>query len=73
VAYTSDSVLRIFFPVFLAWLIQSLLLRFGGVRLYRDAQPLFLGILVGYVLGVGVSFVIDLVWFPANPHSYEAF
>jgi hypothetical protein len=62
-----------FFPFFLAWLIQVLLLRFGGVRLYQKAQPLFLGMLVGYLIGAGVSYTIDVFWFPDTPHLYENF
>lgn len=73
VALTSDSVVRVVFSIFLAWLIQTLLLRFSGVRLYRRVQPLFLGMLVGYVLGVGLSFLIDSIWFPGSPHSYDVF
>lgn len=61
------------FPIFLAWLIQVILLRIGGGRLYRKAQSLFVGMLVGYVLGQGLSFLVDSVWFPDNPHQFEAF
>lgn len=60
-------------PIFLAWMIQMGLLRYGGVRLYRKAQPLFLGILVGYVCGIGLSYLIDTVWFPDSPHVIEWF
>jgi hypothetical protein len=48
-------------------------MRFGGVGLYRKTQPLFLGILVGYVLGVAVAYVVDSVWFPDSPHVIEIF
>jgi hypothetical protein len=61
------------FSIFLAWLIKFLLMRFGGVGLYRKTQPLFLGILVGYVLGVAVAYVVDSVWFPDSPHVIEIF
>ena len=48
----ASSPIRIaFFPFLLAWITQTILLRIGGVRLYRSIQPLFLGMLVGYVLG----------------------
>ncbi|MBM3262601.1 MAG: hypothetical protein FJY97_04135 [candidate division Zixibacteria bacterium] len=61
------------FPIFLAWLIQTLLIRTGGVRQYRRIQPLFIGILVAYVLGQGLSFFVDLYWFPDAPHAFDAF
>jgi len=33
--------------MFVAWLIKLLLLRYGGLRLYRSAVPLFLGVILG--------------------------
>jgi hypothetical protein len=54
----------------MAWLIQSILLKMGGRRLYRKVQPLFLGILVGYTLGGGLSFLVDYIWFPDSPHPF---
>lgn len=62
-----------FFPFLLAWLIQVVLLRIGGVRLYRSVQPLFLGMLVGYVLGAAVSYLVDGLWFIDQPHLFENF
>jgi hypothetical protein len=35
---------------FIAWLVKSLLLRYGGVRLYRTGLSLFLGIALGDIL-----------------------
>lgn len=61
------------FTIFIAWLIKAILLRLGGVRLYQSMQPLFLGILIGYVAGVGVSYVVDANWFPDTPHVGEIF
>jgi hypothetical protein len=34
-------------PFFLAWLIKTLVLRYGGMRLYRRSLPLFLGLILG--------------------------
>lgn len=73
VAVASDSMRFVFLPFFLAWLIQTILIRFGGGGLYRKAQPLFLGLLVGYVLGMGLSYLVDTVWFLDAPHSFESF
>lgn len=61
------------FPIFLAWLIQTILIRIGGGRLYRGVQPLFIGILAGYVLGQGLSFLVDSIWFPDAPHQFDVF
>jgi hypothetical protein len=34
-------------PFFMAWAIKSLVLRYGGMRLYRQSLPLFLGLIIG--------------------------
>lgn len=73
VVVMSAPVINSFFPVVLAWLIQWILLRIGGVALYRKAQPLFIGILVAYLLGQVVALVVDLVWFPDSPHVWEMY
>ena len=73
VAVAADTVRFMFLPFFLAWLIQVILLRLGGGALYRRAQPLFLGILVGYVMGMALSFLVDSLWFPASPRQFESF
>jgi hypothetical protein len=57
--------------VFIVWLVKWLILRFGGTRLYRRAQPFFLGMLVGYVFGVVLSYGVDVIWFPNNGHIVE--
>ncbi len=54
------------FTVFLTWTFKSLVLRIGGIALYRNLQPFFLGLLIGYTLGVGVSTLSDAIWFPGN-------
>ena len=56
------------FSIFLVWLFKSITLRFGGVRLYRRSLPCWYGIVVGYLVGVGVSSVVDAIWFPASGH-----
>jgi hypothetical protein len=34
-------------PFFIAWAVKSLVLRYGGMRLYRRSLPFFLGLIVG--------------------------
>jgi hypothetical protein len=41
------------FPCMAAWLCKSLILRYGGMRLYSKARPFFLGMVLGeFTLGV---------------------
>ena len=43
---------HLWFPFFISWLIKALLLKYGGIRSYRKALPLFLGLIMGdFVLG----------------------
>ena len=56
-------------PVFIAWSAKSILLSIGGVRLYRRAGPLFIGLIVGYVIGVCLCSAVDTLWFPGKGHS----
>ncbi len=69
----SAPITNFVFTIFIAWLIKTILMRIGGVSLYRKTQPLFLGILVGYVMGVAMAYVVDSIWFPDNPHVTEIF
>ena len=43
----SWSLIVFWFPLFITWLIKSLILRYGGMKLYRQAMPFFLGLIVG--------------------------
>ncbi|MFP4056489.1 MAG: DUF6785 family protein [Candidatus Brocadiia bacterium] len=56
------------FTIFLTWLIKALMLRVGGIMLFRRARPFFLGLLLGYVLSIGLFFLVDVIWFPTGGH-----
>jgi hypothetical protein len=43
-----------FAPLFLAWLLKWLLLRFGGLHLYRAGLPFFLGLIIGHFAIAGL-------------------
>ena len=60
-----------FLPIFLAWLLQIVLIRIGGVRMYRAAQPFFTGVILGFLMGVALSLAVDEVFFPGTPHRTE--
>ena len=58
------------FSVFIAWFAKVLIIRFGGMNGYRRAQPFFMGLIAGFVTGVAMNFVVDLIWFPGEGHSF---
>lgn len=41
------TVIVFWFPMFVAWLIKSLILRYSGMRLYRSLRPFFIGMILG--------------------------
>ena len=49
---TGGGLGREWFAVFLSWLAKLIILRTGGVKLYRQAVPFFLGLILGdYTIG----------------------
>ena len=65
---TLDSVLSIF----IAWTAKSIILRVGGVELYRRSRRFFIGLLVGQAVAVALVYLIDLLWFPGHGHQFHA-
>ena len=57
------------FSIFLAWLTKLVILKVGGIDLYRKAKPFFYGISLGYVIGISISIVVDMIWFPGEGHQ----
>ena len=47
------------FSVFLAWLIKTLILKYGGLALFQRAKPIFLGLILGQFTVAGLWLVID--------------
>lgn len=48
----------VWFPLLIAWVIKWSVLKWGGLKLYRQALPLFLGLIVGEaIVGMGWSLI----------------
>jgi len=60
------------FAVFLAWMLKFIVMRIGGATLYNRTRPLCFGLIVGYALGVGLSFLGDYVWFFGDGHGVHS-
>jgi hypothetical protein len=57
-------------PFFIAWVAKAIILRYGGMRLYRNAMPFFLGLIVGDFANGGwwtlVGVLTGLAAYPMN-------
>ncbi len=65
----STNIIRNFvLCIFIGWACKYLIVRFGGVTLYRKAKPFFLGLIVGHIAAVIFSFLIDVIFFHGAGH-----
>ncbi len=49
------------FSIFIGWLAQLLIVRFGGATLYQKAKPFFIGIIFGEGLAAGIWLIINAI------------
>ena len=61
------SIWVLWFPFFFTWLVKSILLRYGGQTLYRQARPFFLGLVIGEFGSVAVWAVLASVFHVMAP------
>lgn len=52
---------KLWISIFLAWLIKSLVLKYGGPRLYMRTIPFFLGMILGQCVSSGTWCIVDYV------------
>ena len=64
---------RLAFPVFTVWVYKSIVLKLGGVQMYRRGQPFFIGMMIGYAIAVFFSTVIDHFYFFGQGHIVHDF
>ncbi len=50
---------HVWFSIFVAWLIKVIVLKMGGIALYRRTRPFFLGMILGAFTTAGVWLFID--------------
>jgi len=51
----------VWLPFFIAWLTKVVVLRYGGIRLYRQSLPFFYGVIVGDFLAGGITTFVGCV------------
>ena len=59
--------------IFVTWLCKFLVLKTGGMLLYRRTVPFFIGLIVGYALIVGLGYVLDVIYFMGQGHGVHAY
>ena len=59
----------LWFSIFVSWAVKTILLKVGGIRLYRKALPFFLGLLLGEYI-VGGAWVIVRVFSGIQVYSF---
>ena len=64
---------RMAFPTFMMWAYKSLILKFGGVAMYKRGQPFWIGLMVGYAFAVCFSTLIDHIFFFGHGHVVHDF
>ena len=64
---TSWTATVFWFPMLIAWAAKSLIVRYGGMRLYSRLRPLFLGMLFGEFTSAVIWTVIAMTWHVAAP------
>jgi len=52
---------HVWFSVFLAWLVKVIILKLGGISLYRRTRPFFLGMILGAFTTAGAWLLIDFL------------
>jgi len=57
------------FSIFIVWLCKLIILRVGGMSLYNRIKPFFLGMIVGYAMGLLVVLFTDMIFFPGKGHN----
>ncbi|HSV15599.1 MAG TPA: DUF6784 domain-containing protein [Tepidisphaeraceae bacterium] len=49
------------FSIFVGWLAQVLIVRFGGASLFQKAKPFFIGIIFGEGLAAGIWLIVNAI------------
>ncbi len=59
---TSWGMHKVWMPLFIAWLAKRLIIRYGGLKLYRQAIPFFLGLILGDFTSGAIFNIIGVIW-----------
>jgi hypothetical protein len=60
-------------PFLIVWLLKSLILRYGGLRLYKQFIPFFLGLALGHFAVAGIFWGLTGAWSGDAVQGYPVF
>jgi hypothetical protein len=52
----------VWMPLFIAWLVKVVLLRYGGLRLYRRSLPFFFGLILGQFVVGSIANIVGILY-----------
>ena len=55
------TIIWTWFSIFIGWVLKALVLKYGGVTLYRKLRPLFLGFILGHIFVSGFWVFFDYI------------
>lgn len=59
----ADSTQGIWFSIFIGWLFKVLILKYGGIKLFKRLKPIFIGLIVGSLIIVFMGLIADYIFF----------
>lgn len=60
-------------PALLVWVVKSMILKAGGIRLFRRYIPFFMGLLIGHFFVAGVVWGLVAIWNPEVTYNYVVY
>jgi hypothetical protein len=66
----TDTMTWIWCPMLIGWLCKTLILRYGGVKVFRQALPFFIGLVLG---DYGISGLWALIFLATGHSGYRTF
>jgi len=56
------------FPIFIAWVLKTIVVHYGGLKGYGKARPFFLGLILGEMTIAVLLTLLDAIWHIPAPY-----